>query len=164
MLSAEWCWDTMLAMEHNNAMAQHHVTQWHGSTAQWWLLLANIPWQVAMIQLSGSCCGDPHLEAKMWWDEIVWDGVRGWLNEMEKLPNEVYSRKGRSGRVQGNLNQNQRMITRMSHQIATQIHAWQIGGTRAEGISQSHSVRHSTHRQEYRPGQECHHSQQLIIQ
>jgi len=50
----------MLATEHNDVMAQHNVgnsTQWCGGTAQWWLLLAtiyNVPWEVTMVQLSGS--------------------------------------------------------------------------------------------------------------
>ena len=41
MLSTEWCWDTMLAMEHNDVTAQHNVdngTQWHGVISQKFLI------------------------------------------------------------------------------------------------------------------------------
>ena len=82
MLSTEWCWDTMLATEHNDATAQHNVdngTQWHGGTAQWQPLLArtyNLPWQVTMVQFSGSWCTLQIILNNPFWLVLCKDGVQ----------------------------------------------------------------------------------------
>jgi hypothetical protein len=38
---------------------------------------------------------DPHLEAKMQGDDIAWDGVRGWLDEIEKVARRRIFEDGR---------------------------------------------------------------------